>query len=55
VRYSWGREWIRIFNADIKTTIRYSHPTPENKKKAVNVLAAVFGGGSEKVANGQRE
>jgi hypothetical protein len=27
----------------------------ENKRQAVEVLAAVFGGGSEKVADGQRE
>ena len=31
----------------------YAHPTPENKRKAVGVLAAVFGGGSEKVADGR--
>jgi len=24
-------------------TMRYAHPTPENKRRAVNVLAAVFG------------
>lgn len=29
-------------HADIKMTMRYAHPTPENKRKAVNVLAAVF-------------
>lgn len=34
-------------HADIKTTMRYAHPTPENKKKAVNTLAAILG---EKVA-----
>jgi len=33
----------------------YTHPTPENKRKAAEVLASVFGGGSEKVADGQRE
>ena len=27
----------------------------ENQSKAVEVLAAVFGGGSERVADGQRE
>jgi hypothetical protein len=32
-----------------------AHPNPEIKRKAVNVLAAVFGGGSEKVADGQME
>jgi len=31
----------------------YSHPTPENKRKAVEVLAAVFGGGSVEVVDGQ--
>ena len=29
-------------HADIKMTMRYAHPTPENKRKAVNVLASVF-------------
>ena len=29
-------------HADIKMTMRYAHPTPENKRKAVNVLEAVF-------------
>lgn len=29
-------------HADIKMTMRYAHPTPDNKRKAVNVLAAVF-------------
>lgn len=24
-------------------TMRYAHPTPENKRKAVNALAIVFG------------
>ena len=33
----------------------YAHPTPENKRKAVEVLAAVFGRGSEKIADGQAE
>lgn len=28
---------------DIRTTLRYCHPTPENKRNAVEVLAAVFG------------
>ena len=36
-------------------TMRYAHPTPENKRQAVELLAAVFGGGSEKIADGQRE
>jgi integrase len=27
----------------IEMTMRYAHPTPENKRKAVDVLAAVFG------------
>ena len=33
-------------HADIKTTMRYAHPTPENKRKAVDALAGVL---SEKV------
>ncbi len=33
-------------HSDIRTTMRYAHPTPENKKRAFNVLAAVFGGES---------
>lgn len=35
-------------HSDIKMTMRYAHPTPENRQKAVAVLAAVFGGESEK-------
>ena len=35
--------------------MRYAHPTPENKRKAVKVLAAVFGGGSEKVVDSRTE
>ena len=35
--------------------MRYDHPISENKEKAVEVLAAVFDGGSGKVADGQRE
>lgn len=30
-------------HSKIETTMRYAHPTPENKRKAVNVLAYVFG------------
>ena len=29
-------------HASIQTTMRYTHPIPENKRKAVNVLAAVL-------------
>ena len=29
-----------------KTTMRYAHPTLENERKTLEVLAAVFGGGS---------
>ncbi|NIO50013.1 MAG: tyrosine-type recombinase/integrase [Candidatus Aminicenantes bacterium] len=29
-------------HSDIQMTMRYAHPTPENKIKAVNVLASVF-------------
>jgi hypothetical protein len=32
-----------------------TQPASENKRKAVEVLAAVFGGESEKIADGQRE
>jgi len=46
------RDKLNLF-AD--TAGKYAHPTPENKRKAEEVLAAVFGGGSEKVADGQRE
>lgn len=28
-------------HADIKMTMRYAHPTPENKRKAVNILASI--------------
>jgi len=31
------------------------HPIPENKEHAIEVLADVFGGGSWKVVDGQRE
>ena len=30
-------------HVNIKTTMRYAHPTPENKRKAVNALAAILG------------
>jgi len=30
-------------HSDIKMTMRYAHPTPENRRKAVNVLAKIFG------------
>ncbi|MBC8357344.1 MAG: site-specific integrase [Candidatus Aminicenantes bacterium] len=42
-------------HTDIKMTMRYAYPTPENKRKAVEVLSAVFGGGGERIADGQRE
>lgn len=29
-------------HSDIKMTMRYAHPTPENRRRAVNVLADVF-------------
>ena len=28
-----------LSHADIKTTMRYSHPTPESKRNAVNLLS----------------
>jgi len=30
-------------HSTIQMTMKYAHPTPENKRKAVNVLADVFG------------
>ena len=33
---------------DIRTTLRYCHPTPENKKSAVEALASFFGEGERK-------
>jgi hypothetical protein len=32
----------------IEMTMRYAHPTPENKRNAVNVLASIFGPGERK-------
>jgi len=29
-------------HSDIKMTMKYAHPTPENKRNAVNVLASIF-------------
>jgi hypothetical protein len=29
-------------HATIQMTMRYAHPTPENKRRAVEVLAALF-------------
>jgi len=29
-------------HSDIKMTMRYAHPTPENKRNAVNILASIF-------------
>jgi hypothetical protein len=43
-----------LFHICSKKNMRFPHPFPANKKKAVEVLTAVFGGGSEKVADGQR-
>jgi len=34
-------------HADIKMTMRYAHPTPENRRKAVNVLTVVFSKASQ--------
>jgi integrase len=34
-------------HSDIKMTMRYAHPTPENKRRAVDVLALIFGSGQE--------
>ncbi len=32
-------------HSDIKMTMRYAHPTPENKRRAVDVLASIFESG----------
>ena len=29
-------------HSTIQMTMKYAHPTPENKRKAVNVLASIF-------------
>lgn len=39
----------------LKATGIDSHPISENKRKAMEILAAVFGVGSEKIADGERE
>lgn len=36
-------------HSDIKMTMRYAHPTPENRRKAVDVLAVAFGQEIEKM------
>lgn len=36
-------------------TMRYAHPTPENKRHAVEVLAAIFGHFREKEVRIQKE
>ena len=36
-------------HSDIKMTLRYAHPTPENRRRAVDALAAVFGRKSNEV------
>ena len=35
-------------HSDIKMTMRYAHPTPENKRRAVDVLASIFESGKGK-------
>lgn len=42
-------------HSDIKMTMRYAHPTPENKRRAVNVLASIFEQGGEKVGTIQSQ
>jgi len=34
---------MTIDHADIKMTMRYAYPTPENKRKAVDVLEKALG------------
>ena len=47
---------VPIINPPFADTAGISaHPTPENKRRAVEVLAAVFGGGSGTSDDGQRE
>lgn len=36
-------------HSDIKTTMRYAHPTPENKRKTVDILARVYGPKEKKI------
>ncbi len=36
-------------HSDIKMTLRYAHPTPQNRRRAVEALAAVFGRKSNEV------
>jgi hypothetical protein len=36
-------------HASIETTMRYAHPTPETKRRAVEVLGAIFDLESEKM------
>jgi integrase len=36
-------------HSDIRTTMKYAHPTPENKRKAVGILAAIFDEKLEKI------
>ena len=44
-------------HSDIKMTMRYAHPTPENKRRAVDVLASIFepGKGGNVVINRSQE
>ena len=42
-------------HATIQMTMRYAHPTPENKRKAVEVLANLFDKNEGKLAGVQSE
>jgi len=44
-------------HSSIEMTTRYVHPTPENKRKAVDVLASVFDGEGQEMetARSQRD
>ena len=41
-------------HATIQMTMRYAHPTPENKRHAVEVLAAFFKRPEEKEADARK-
>jgi len=42
-------------HATIQMTMRYAHPTPGNKRHAVEVLASLFGGPEEKAKRREEE
>jgi len=42
-------------HSDIKMTMRYAHPTPENKRKATDALGTIFGKSGEKLPRNSHE